>query len=1030
MTFSDNEKGKGQPEWVQESLDSDSEENRGSTDPCSLVFKIRLAFRQNWILLEKRAAPEEINRSYVQAFQAFNKLIRFLQTQKAQDLEDQIAVLLTELENHAERFFVDFQFDAENVSAGLALIRSQSRLLLRLTQAAAGEPVWDETPFLLTELHEIETELQSKSSPSLLEGNASGATVSLSTVPVDFSELREQLIWSHGKQQIQNASRIKEVTTDNLVVTYQLFRAVETSIARLMVWSGHGEGKQGSTDRRARDVRLEMLANQSHHLEKSLLSFLGSQERIESVSLFHDLSVQCAGELDELRMEILDEKGGNEIDHLSKLVRFGRSLSDHIRRFTKRIRKKIPPHDDAVKKTAEAQIKGLKLSRRRLKTMIRRSASLISDTILMRRLENTFSARGVRIWERVVLGMILSALGLIVWEIFNPPQFQDGLPWSIVVDSFICGFLLLDFGVRFTLSPQRWNYFRRKFLTEFLPSLPFGLLGNLENVSMLRSTKILRLIRVFRILRVVRPVFQVFRLVLFLSRAMDRLVDRYSWVLNQNILFFSDNTEELSTPTQVKRSRDIDNWIFCSVKERLQLLSRSSLFQFARYRSEFVKEEINLELNGIDSILQSSARVTDQVRDIHVDQLIDSLRGLNSNRIADSVGFGFARQVESLTRFLRLPMFRKLPVVRFVLGAEKRDPLNTTARLGKVFGDGLALAQGAVLWFTDLYGSITGAQFLDRVGLQLVQAAARPAKRLILFGTGLALALLLVRLFRLEFLDNLTFVLIRFLSLPVLIVGGLCIVPLILGKWFRKIAGEATDFYERVADAQFLALTETAKEENEEYYLKILTERVLIPEVRLYFGDEIPSTEALMNKLKQIGGQGFMDASITAVIWDADYKGPVNWSHFDNVILYYRSFLDGAFFHRNDTKLANILVGNLTLENIRLNRLKYSRSQIKRLKRLDLGRGKGGLFGPYVWFNFITHSVSQLTARLIVEYNRYCIPASELDHVPDADRLVYLNWLEKKHKRLQLRPGAELSKSERRQSDSRAEAFSYGSVST
>ena len=388
-----------------------------------------------------------------------------------------------------------------------------------------------------------------------------------------------------------------------------------------------------------------------------------------------------------------------------------------------------------------------------------------------------------------------------------------------------------------------------------------------------------------------------------------------------------------------------------------------------------------------DDVAPPRHRHDERGRDVDVGDVVANLRELDGNQVAQVVGIDFARQLTDSMRFFRLPLLRRLPAVRYILGPSGvPDPLGATARMGRILGDMLDSAQRAVNWFADLHGTITGPQFLDRVGLQLVTAAQRPAKRLILFGVLVAVLTGLIKLSQLSFLDPFAKTLWKFLSFPVLLLGGLCLIPLSLGAWFRKIAGQAADFYDRVAEAQFLSLTEMVKEAQADHDLRVIADRVLLPEATLRGG--------------AVDGDVVQDGLIAAFENDADRATPladrVDWATCDFVILFYRDFLDGSYFHKSDTKVANMLLGNVTLENIRQNRLQFTKKRLRKLDKIDIARGKGGVVGAYVWFHSITHAVSQHTARLIIEYNQHCIPADEIEAADPVDRRLFEEWLSRR----------------------------------
>ena len=75
--------------------------------------------------------------------------------------------------------------------------------------------------------------------------------------------------------------------------------------------------------------------------------------------------------------------------------------------------------------------------------------------------------------------------------------------------------------------------------------------------------------------------------------------------------------------------------------------------------------------------------------------------------------------------------------------------------------------------------------------------------------------------------------LFKVLGLPLLILGSICLVFLTLGRWFKRISGEALDLYLRTADAQFYPLLKARKFLQYQDDLKTLYRSILRPEYRL-----------------------------------------------------------------------------------------------------------------------------------------------------------------------------------------------------
>ncbi len=904
------------------------------------------------------------------------------------ELQDEVAVALEEFETEARTFLRDSALEPIVAARGLSTLRAWARVLRRVTRAVEGRPAWDETPFLLVELQDIETGLNPDRDPLAAEA-------ALPPPPTEFgrrlSRTRLQAVWTHARNQLAAAARIPTCTGEDAARAYRLFRALDATHARLRARTEELTAEDVAT----LGVAIDRVASERDRLESEFFRFAAEVDGEADLEVLSEAALACVGELDEARLAGADARTREEVDELRRLERLGARIGRTYRAALRRVRP-IEPESERV------AVLGPRRVERRLRRMCSRIRALVADRVLALRLERIFGRRMVEVWEAIVFWLIIGVLVLIFVDHHRTPVEGEVLPWTVCVDTAICAILLLDFGTRLVLSPRRLDYLRRRFLTELVPSIPFGLIVSLEHVDAVRSVRALRLVRVFRVLQLVRPFVRLFRLLLFVARALDRLVERNAWFLNHNIVFFTDSVRDEEVPTLLKRARDLDAWITRSTSESLAGLPFDSRLEAAELRRRFVEVELAHDRSrGIEEIERLSPG-RGRVKDLDVDDVIMTLRDLNSHRIAEYMGLEFARQVTSSLRILRLPVLRNLPVIRYLMGTSGApDPLLVTARVGRLLGDLLAIMQRTITWFADLYGSITGAQFLDRVGTQLVKATAQPARRLVLFSLIVGIGLLFIQVLRLPFLETAANGLLRFLSLPVLVLGVVCIVPLVIGHWFRRIAGQAADFYDRVAEAQFLSLTETVKEGEAENYLRYLADRVILPEVRLE--DDVDDVR-LRDAARRFLTRGIADPLLTPPYEAEGQLRPVDGlPQCDAVLLYFRTFLDGSFFHANDTKVASLLLGNLTLENVRENRLRYDKKQRKRLEALDIGRGKGGVRGPYVWFNFITHSVAQLCARLVLEYNQHCIPSGELAVADPEDRELFQHWLERRLRLSRLR---------------------------
>lgn len=893
---------------------------------------------------------------------------------------------LDELQDDAREVFADASLTEGSAARLAAALRARSYLLRRASRHAHRRPSLDELPFLFREIEDIGTRLH-HDAPAVER----------------LAEVRAEAAWVRAAHLYGQARGIENpaATPREIEASFRIARALRRArrdLETVDAYLGSDTPKDAPAESHAPPVSVplphpsavrelrEGLADEFERLFAGSLEGIAQCDSIESRTVAIRIASLMTSELDELRVLTLDTSKPTRAAETPERLSEGRRVLDAIVRARRKLLR------------TDTEPTGMRRAARRLARMIRRLEDVRSDRILRARLERIFKRGVVRIWESIVFWLIVSVLGLLVIEHYFPPPPDRAMPWTLWVDTAICFVLLLDFTTRWILTPRRARYFARHFLTELLPALPFGLLAALSTDPALRSVRVLRLIRVFRVLRLLQPLIRFTRLLLFVLRASDRLVERNAWLLNHDILFFhSGSTPSDDEPPLVERMRDLDRYVTNTTAERFDRLSAPDSATAASWRARFVTA--SLAHCESHRPAEHDVRRAGTPNDVHVEEVIALLRTLDDTQVAERLGPDVARQISSSLRLFRLPMLRRLPVVRFVIGpAGAPDPLWITARLGHVFADVLDALYRAITWFTDLYGTITGSQFLDRMGLHLVRAFERPTKRLVMFAFALAFVYGLVHLFRLEFLSAAITTIVVFLSGPVWLLGILCLIPLVLGLWFRRIAGQAVDFFDQVAEAQLLSLTEIAKEDWARTRLPYLAERVILPEAKLV-GDvtDVDRERLLEQACARIGAASHTEEPVGSDDSPAE-NDPIDacfdWHRCDFVVLFFRNFVDGAWFHRNDTKIANLLLGNLTLANVRENRLRITKAEQRRVEKLDIDRGKGGIFGPAPWFNFITHAIAQRTARLVIEYNQHCIPLDELPTAHAEDKELYESWLD------------------------------------
>jgi hypothetical protein len=558
------------------------------------------------------------------------------------------------------------------------------------------------------------------------------------------------------------------------------------------------------------------------------------------------------------------------------------------------------------------------------------------------------------------------------------------------LDLGICLVLLADFVLKLSLADDRWLYLRRYWITGLLPVLPVGFLAYATHqwtfvveegdlFVLLRAFPYLRLPQTARWLEAARPALRAARLIGFLIWASDRLVRRLSPLLNRNLVLFERaSLDEAESPCRAALT---------ALRERFHHRAAGLLVGLSpRARQEFLRVRIDdlaamleaprLEPAAADGVLQVSA-----AREVLFEEVVARFISVTPAGISEQIGRNLAQSIARWCRAFDLFGVRRLPVVRDLVAAGRlANPLDATAqaanRLGLVFGQMLE----RVYWIADFYGTVTAPQLVDSVGEWMIRRTAVPTRRFLMFGGIFVILFYLASLLPFTTLHMLSRLAERLVGTPLIVLGVLCMFPLLLGLWFRQIANEATDFFTRVAEAQFITGTRDLKRRLARRHHAFLYRRVLAPEsdltgqIPLRTGSKLPVAPE-------------SDPLRTGS------KLPVVPEYQESVELLWRDYLDGAPFHRSDTHTTIQLLGNLDLLSVYNARLAYGRRQRRRLRQLDLTGIRGPLRGPYLWFHFISRSLSQQTARLVVDYNAFAIPLDRIAVADDRQIRNYVGWL-------------------------------------
>ena len=618
----------------------------------------------------------------------------------------------------------------------------------------------------------------------------------------------------------------------------------------------------------------------------------------------------------------------------------------------------------------------------------------LCDRTLERRLQSVLTARGAAALEMTSLVLLVAIFVLLGIEVFHGQK-----PWIPVVDASICLFFIAEFAFKFALAPDRRSWFLRNFLTDLLPAIPATFFffpvevppGGEATIAV-RVVRVLRIFVIARYVRALRPLLSIARLILFLIKGIDSLVRRFRPLLNRNFVFF----ERAVVPLESEGRRDLRSRLFDALRreqvlladlpvhEARPILCRRADALAARLDAAPVDDEV-ARRDGSRGHLDAA------VRDIPVEHAIEFLWRLRPGEL----GFWLPRKdilaLDRVVRIVNAPVVRSLPLLRSIRSPERLATAEERViDLGRRVALLLEAARERVLHVADMHGIVTGPQVLDRVASTIVKFAKRPAVRLLMFGGLFALVRMLVGADSAvgQFLS-------KFVATPLIVLGSVCLVFLVLGRWLKSLAGEAADTFKLTSEAHFIGLVELVKRRQQDRDLNFLANRV--------FGADMPVWEAASGIGMHIraarlgivarpggqggaGGDGVVDESALPTP-DPDIDREIY-----RVALLYLHFLDGAPLHENDVKTTEQLIANLSLENIRVSHLNWTRKDRKRLKRL--APGETSLFrGPYVWFRFITESVAVEAAKRVTEYNRHCLTLQQRSVASQEERDKFAHWV-------------------------------------
>lgn len=651
-----------------------------------------------------------------------------------------------------------------------------------------------------------------------------------------------------------------------------------------------------------------------------------------------------------------------------------------------------------VARDCEWHLKNIETSsrrRRRLRRNVRRLKAEHQERVLQNRLEARFGRRIVEIGERVVLVLIFVVVALMAMEMSLDLSPRVVFAFNMI-DAAACLVFLTEFFTKLSMVPGKWLWFRRHFLIDFIPSIPFALLtGGLaatnpaDSARLGRLARLLRLPRLARYVRMVRPFLRILRGVGLLVRGLDRLARRYGHLLNQNVILYPTRAEldayRSLQPVGQVQLRDLQSDLSLCWSEMLDSASDDLREEIAGARLEVLGSAL-AESESTASV-NMSARYA-QAREIPASFLIHRLRTATPRDLELSLAEPLLAQLARIVRVYSRPPLRWLPILSRCAPNVTRDMTDSevASAASRRVATVLKKYHDAWFWFADLYGTVTPSQFVDRVGTMLVKSSMRPAYRLALFGGFLLLTQLVLYVTAFTALEPLEEFLGRFVRTPVLVLGAVCIFVLAVGHWLKSLAREATEFYEQSAQAQYLSLMETVRNRSLARDTQILFDRVLRPELLIYSDSSSIHSDSLIERFRTRIRQSLGEDRIT-------YDSSATSTGFEIAALLYRDGLDGALLTESDTRATSQLLGNPAVRQFLSLSERFSPSQIKSLRKLDLVRQKSLLGGPYLWFNFISRSIAHSVATLLVNYNQNAIPLSERPQLNPDNRKRFEQWL-------------------------------------
>ncbi|MBK8979441.1 MAG: ion transporter [Planctomycetes bacterium] len=604
--------------------------------------------------------------------------------------------------------------------------------------------------------------------------------------------------------------------------------------------------------------------------------------------------------------------------------------------------------------------------------LARRLARASCDRTLQLRLERLLTRRGAVLMETISFAALIAVFVLLAVEVRIGER-----EWLLLLDALICTYFIVEFLFKLALAPARRSWFLRNVVTDLLPAIPAAMYfavhipAEADFTILGRLMRFLRVVTIARYFRALRPILGVVRLVLFLVRGLDALVQRFSPLLNRNFVFF----ERHVLPLESDGEPDVRTLCFRALRREHVVLDELPVASAAPLLAERAERLAGRFGDSRAAVAERAQRLGEPGdRDIPVEYAIEYLWRLQPAEIGQFLPRKDVLAIDRVARIINAPIVRSLPLVRQLRSPERADtPEERVVDLGRRVALLLERARERALHVADMHGIVTGPQVLDRVASALVKASKRPAVRLLMFGGLFTIVRALVGAE--SWLGGL---LTKFVATPLVILGSVCLVLFGIGRWLKSLAGEAADTFKLVSEAHFIGLLELVKRRRQDGDLQFLSRRVFRLEL-----DDWEGAGAIGKQIR---------ASRTGVLDLVKLHDDTLQAEVYRVALLYLHFLDGAPLHENDVKTTEQLLANLSLENIRNSHLGWSRRERKRLRRLAPGEG-GLLSGPHVWFRFITESVAVETAKRVTDYNLNCLTLEQRAVADPEERSAFAAWL-------------------------------------